>query len=141
MKTYVLLFFLLPTISFAQFDSENDVLEHLSGNQYKLWFFVRYDVNMGGNNACQKGKAYTFHKSKKVVIKECVDGIWKEKEYQYSLEKESPYDWWIKFNNERYYLVMLNRGEFLETKLRTIQSLYGKIDESEDIILKHYPDD
>lgn len=141
MRIYFILLFLFPSITLAQFDSESDVLNHLSGDQYKLWFFVRYDINMGGNDTCEKGKAYTFNKSKKVLIKECLNGTWEEEEYQYSLEKESPYDWWIKFNNKRYYLVMLNRGAYLETKLRTMESLHDKIDESKDIILKHYIDD
>jgi len=142
MKNYsFLLFLLLPSITLAQFENESDVLNHLSGSQYKLWFFIRYDINMGGNDTCEKGKAYTFKRSKTIEIKECINGIWKKTEYKYSLKKESPYDWWIKFNDERYYLVMLNRATYLETKLRTMKSLHDKIDESKDIILKHYIDD
>lgn len=141
MRNYFILLLLLPVVSLAQFNNESDVLNHLSGNAYKLWFFVRYDINMGTNDSCEKGKAYIFHKSKKVVIKECVDGTWQEKVHSYSLEKESPYDWWIKFNGKRYYLVMLKRSTHLETKLRIMGSLHEKNDERKDIILKHYVDD
>lgn len=141
MKKYMIIILLLPSAAFAQYENEDEVLDYLSGNEYKLWFFIRYDTNMGGNDTCETGKAYTFNRSKTIEIKECIDGKWVRDEYKYTLEKESPYDWWIRFNNNRYYLVMLDRGGYLEAKLRTIGSLHDKTDKTEAIILKHYLDD
>ena len=141
MKKYIILILIIPSIAFAQHENEEEVLNYLSDSHYKIWFFIRYDTNMGRNDTCEEGKAYTFKRSKTVEIKECIKGKWEVNEYDYTLEKESPYDWWIEFNNKRYYLVMLDRGAYLETKLRTMASLYDKTDESKDIILKHYLDD
>jgi len=141
MRSNIILLFLFPLVLFAQYDDEKEILDQLTGDAYKLWFFDRYEVNMGSNETCEEGKSYTFHRSMKVSVKECINESWTTNEYEFSLEKESQFDWWITFNEGRYYLVIRHKGAFMEAKLRTRLSLHDKTDESQDIILKHYIDD
>ncbi len=144
----------IPLLTFAQYDTEAEVIDFLAGSAYKDWSFERLEPNMG-TGPCENGKKLrTYYTDKKVTIKSCVNAEWKEDKYTYSLYKKNKYDWRITFKDDdnddsdpedgkTYKLVMTNRPSDQpveqEQKLRTIRD--GKVVVELDIVLLHYIDD
>ena len=138
MKSLFTLLLFIPIIGYSQY-TKDEVISFLSDDSYKLWFFDRYESSMKGSDNCESGSAYTFYQDNKAEFKICVDGKWKKKNFTYSLEEESPFDWWITLDDKKYYLVMTNYEDYHEIKLRTKTG--SRIDETMDIILKYYIDE
>lgn len=137
---YFVFCFLLCHVATAQF-TESEVVTFLTANANKLWFLDRYKIIMGGSDTCEKGEAYVFFAENKTVEhKKCVEGAWVKKQYTWTLEKESPFDWWILFNDKKYYLSKTDFPSYELLKLREINP-YSKGEVTIDIELKFYKDE
>ncbi len=140
LKLLIVMIFLTPLLCFSQ-KEEKDVMSYLAGSKYKPWVFDKFKIIMGSSNTCKQGKMYTFFTNKTVEYKECIDGKWRKVMYKYALKKESPFDWWITFNNQKYYLVMKKKSQYHELTLRIINNKTKRTEHTENIILKYLLDD
>lgn len=120
--------------------SEDEVVSFLVGNEYKFWMMEGYDIVMGGSDNCIDGETLIFNGEGKVSHNVCENKKWVRNIYEYELEEETPYDWWISFNEEKYELIMTETSNFHEIKLRVSDS-ESKISEAKDKIYKFFPDE
>ena len=138
-KIQLLIIFLLPMFIYGQ-RTKSQVLDFLHMNSEKLWLYKGTETVMKGSDQCDQGKYFIFRSDNKVVIGDCINGKWNLKEESYSLRQETEVDWFIKFGNQEFNLVMTEVSAYDEIKLRKFNG-QSKSDPALDIILKHLKDD
>lgn len=141
MRTIYFIVFLSPVLCFSQY-SEREVISFLTGSGEKTWDLQNYRTHLGNINftdSCIKNCSFTFLKSRHVKYKyrECKSDTWFSKEFDFKLEMENSYDWWLHINEEKFYLVIISEERHHVLKLRTSKNTHSKIEPAHDIILFH----